>query len=224
VAEDRKRYVIGLGLTAGTLGILSLCVMGWQGAMKLPGFLLLTEDSAFSSDPRYLLSLFVLLRTVGISVGAALVINGMTMVLAFWLLALSRRTLDESFSLIACLGPVLAVHSFAPDLVLLVLPLGMIVSAYRGKRVAARDRFALAVILIAPLTWSAWSGSVGAGLLIVNAGLRLIKSRGELHLSCEVPPEFKREKEGNMGASSLQKEALAPIKLPAMGHPQDDRD
>jgi len=134
LALQRKgKAMVGFGLTASVLVVLSVALVGWKTTVSYPAYLWQLESHlaggaivpADMPNLRGLLDTFLGARVSPIAMSALFLLLAVTCVLfasAKWKLASASGTFDLAFSLAMVISVLVSYHAYAHDLSLLYLP------------------------------------------------------------------------------------------------------
>lgn len=141
LGKDRKKFPIGVLSAALIIFLVNVAISGPDFVSHYLDFLMSTESSSFGSRPWLMFTLFSVLRYLPgfaeFSLTSLLGINTLLYLLAlyFFIRRVGQVSFNSAFASIILLTVVFSIHALTHDLIVLLIPIFILLSALYGERV-----------------------------------------------------------------------------------------
>lgn len=126
VSGNKRKFILGLLTSWIILGLVSFYIIDFGNFLHYPSFLLMTENSSFGSGHWHLFTFYSILKSLpflnNLNIVYLLLLNTFFYLAAFVIFAKRTNTigLDLSYALILLITVFFSVHSYSPDLAILM--------------------------------------------------------------------------------------------------------
>ena len=181
--KNKRKYALGFFATLFVLLLASILLVGTEGLINYPSFVLATENPAFGNRAHQMFSIHAvasnLLFDSNLASIQSLMFSFFGFIIVFYLFLKRHQkiSLNLSFALVILLSLLFSAHVLSHDLILLLIPIYIFLEEGYKQRPRNRWQFYLLVLIlfIIPATISLGTSLPGTALLLVLATVIILK-------------------------------------------------